>query len=107
MVKPYFLIFSVWIITLATGCATPEAFLFGSKPEPVYPTYTHPQDVFLGMGMRDVQGVWGSPDRIQIAGDPQYRNQRWVYTEATPVGHAQRVVYFEDGEVVGWERVDQ
>lgn len=56
------------------------------------------QDVSLGMSKQDVESIWGQPARIDIAGDPQYQNERWAYE----TGHSYRYVYFEGGRVEGW-----
>jgi hypothetical protein len=64
------------------------------------------REVLVGMDMRQVTQVLGRPYDIESAGDPGQGNQRWVY----PLGlsgrfglGAQRVIYFEDGKLVGWE----
>lgn len=77
------------------------------------------RDVVLGMAMHDVREVWGEPTDVEVAGvDLASRNpagaglassgsnERWVY--ATGLSSrwslgAARVIYFEDGRVVGWE----
>jgi hypothetical protein len=56
------------------------------------------QDVTLGMSKQDVERIWGQPVRIDIAGDPQYQNERWAFQ----VGNSYRYVYFEGGRVEGW-----
>lgn len=61
-------------------------------------------DVVLGMSMRDVYGSWGEPRLTEQAG---VGHQRWIYPEGPMRGlGASRVVYFENGRVVGWETVD-
>ncbi len=70
-------------------------------------TYLAPDDIVLGMNMHDVISAWGEPGEVQNAGNTTSTgNQRWVY----PIGQASRlysgenrVVYFENGRVVGWE----
>jgi len=62
-------------------------------------------DVSAGMSMRDVTRTWGEPRHVQYAGHPGAGNQRWVYTHGpTLLGASEsRVLYFEDGRLVGWE----
>ena len=64
------------------------------------------RDVRLGMQMNDVQQAWGTPSRVESAGDPSLGNERWTYHES-PLGRqslsGSRMVYFENGRVVGWE----
>lgn len=63
-------------------------------------------DVTLGMSSQQVYSVWGEPADIETAGDPRYGNQRWIYYLglSSPWSMRQaRVVYFEQGRVVGWE----
>lgn len=52
----------------------------------------------LGMSKDQVQQMWGTPARIDIAGNPTYENERWAYH----AGDAVRFVYFEHGRVDGW-----
>ena len=62
-------------------------------------------DVAAGMSMQDVTQTWGEPRHVQYAGRPGAGNQRWVYTDGpTTLGTGEsRVLYFEDGQLVGWE----
>jgi hypothetical protein len=60
----------------------------------------------LGMDMPEVVQLWGKPDHVEAAGDPNEGNQRWSYTEGVAglYGLADhRVVYFEQGRVAGWK----
>lgn len=63
-------------------------------------------DVAPGMSMSQVRKAWGSPQEVQLAGDPRYGNAKWVYFEGLSsrwsLGRT-RAVYFENGRVVGWE----
>jgi hypothetical protein len=52
----------------------------------------------LGMTKNDVQANWGEPLRVDIAGNPQLENERWVYHS----NGAAKYVYFELGRVGGW-----
>jgi len=64
-------------------------------------------DIVLEMPKDAVRKSWGDPDAIEVAGNPDYGNERWVYTtfESTTDGfHKQeRKVYFKRGRVIGWE----
>jgi hypothetical protein len=92
-----------------TGCA-----LFPSSGDTPYqsrwdPTDSSYGDVEMGMKMRDVKTSWGDPDQVETSGNQTFGNQRWVYPADPTQGYglrARRVVYFEQGKVVGWETVD-
>lgn len=62
------------------------------------PVFTPKNDVTLGMTMSEVQASWGKPERVDIAGDPKYRNQRWAFRKNGRI----KYVYFEAGVVNGW-----
>jgi hypothetical protein len=55
----------------------------------------------VGMGMTkdQVLGSYGKPQRIEIAGNPSYENERWQYV----INGASKYIYFEAGRVEGWE----
>jgi outer membrane protein assembly factor BamE (lipoprotein component of BamABCDE complex) len=61
----------------------------------------------LGMKKRNVQRRMGRPDAVEVAGNPKYGNERWIYERSVPTlnGTFQetQVIYFEGGSVVGWE----
>ncbi len=70
-------------------------------------SYSEAQDVSLGMRPNQVRDSWGEPLRIQVAGDQDSGNQRWIYQYPTQTGLSPaRIVYFEQGHVVGWEVSD-
>ncbi len=52
----------------------------------------------LGMTKNQVEGVWGRPARVEVAGNPQNENERWSFYENGQV----KFVYFERGSVQGW-----
>lgn len=52
-----------------------------------------------GMTKSDVMSYWGQPNRIEVAGNPSFENERWLYT----VNGATKYIYFESGRVQGWE----
>ena len=56
-------------------------------------------DVMLGMNKGDVLESIGKPVRVEIAGNPRNENERWLYE----TNGASRYIYFESGEVHGWE----
>jgi hypothetical protein len=64
-------------------------------------------DVALGMSKEAVLKSWGDPEAVEVAGNPDYGSERWVYTNYEPSQEGyqtqQRMVYFERGKVVGWE----
>ena len=52
-----------------------------------------------GMTKSDVMNLWGRPNRVEVAGNPSYENERWLYK----VNGASKYIYFESGFVDGWE----
>lgn len=69
------------------------------------------KDIALGMQTDFVKRSWGTPDSIEIAGNPLYGNERWRYKRYSPTPDGfrlqSRIIYFESGKVVGWEQRDQ
>ena len=65
-------------------------------------------DIALGMSQKSVMESWGDPDAVETAGNPLYGFERWKYNRyiSGNEGYQKelRVVYFEGGRVVGWER---
>jgi hypothetical protein len=60
----------------------------------------------LGMSMPKVRKLWGQPQDVEVAGDPNSGNERWTYLNglSNQWGTSNyRVVYFEQGQVAGWE----
>ena len=43
---------------------------------------------------------WGRPDRMDVAGDPKFQNERWAYQRDGVTNY----IYFENGRVEGWNR---
>jgi hypothetical protein len=68
------------------------------------------KDITVGLPNEIVRRSWGSPDSIDVAGNPIYGNERWRYKRYTPSPEGyrlqSRIVYFEAGKVVGWEQLD-
>ncbi len=97
-----------------TKTARHEAQKGHQKNETLYPTPTaevlekalSSHEIFLGMTMKEVLISWGHPREIQNAGDSKGENQRWIYQDGLTYGlnlQPPRIVYFEKGQVVGWE----
>lgn len=65
-------------------------------------------DVALGMPKDAVRESWGDPELVEVAGNPALGNERWTYTRylSSTEGYQreERVIYFEGGSVIGWER---
>ncbi len=65
------------------------------------------QDISVGMPQSLVRKSWGEPERIDVSGNPDFRNERWLYHRqiSTPDGFKteKKFVYFEGGKVIGWE----
>lgn len=65
-------------------------------------------DIAVGMPKEAVRESWGDPESVEVAGRRDSGNERWKYTEyvTTPEGYQQeqRLLYFENGRLVGWEK---
>ncbi len=65
-------------------------------------------DIALGMSQKAVMQSWGDPDAVEVAGNPIYGYERWRFNRYVSGGEGyqkeMRIVYFEGGQVVGWER---
>jgi hypothetical protein len=65
-------------------------------------------DISLGMTQKAVMQSWGDPDAVEVAGNPLYGYERWKYNRYVSGNEGYqkelRVVYFEGGRVVGWEK---
>jgi hypothetical protein len=55
--------------------------------------------VASGMSKSQVMENWGEPNRVEVAGNPSYENERWLYS----FNGATKYIYFESGVVRGWE----
>jgi hypothetical protein len=53
----------------------------------------------LGMNKDEVVESLGRPYKVEIAGNPSFENERWVYK----MNGATKYIYFESGTVQGWE----
>ena len=67
------------------------------------PQHSIPANVTLGMGKADISRSWGQPRFKEYAGDPDEQNERWIYSH----GGVTRMIYFEGGQVAGWETVQR
>lgn len=65
-------------------------------------------DIALGMTQKAVTQSWGDPDAVEVAGNALYGFERWKYNRYVSGNEGyqkeMRIVYFEGGRVVGWER---
>lgn len=55
--------------------------------------------VITGMTKSAVMNNLGQPRSVEVAGNPSFENERWLYS----VNGATRYIYFEAGRVQGWE----
>jgi hypothetical protein len=71
-----------------------------TRPLPFDPEETQRKnDVLIGMTKNEVLESMGRPIRVEIAGNPRNQNERWLYN----YNNASKYIYFESGEVQGWE----
>lgn len=56
------------------------------------------KEIQHGMSKGQVRRLMGGPDRVDVAGNPSYENERWVYRAGGKLNY----VYFEGGQVSGW-----
>ena len=64
------------------------------------------RDIVVGMSMSDVKESWGRPSEVQTAGRQEKGHQKWVYHTGLSAPWSlggSRVVFFESGQVVGWQ----
>lgn len=60
---------------------------------------TRQSEIMMGMTKQEVMESAGQPDRVEVAGNPRYENERWIYS----VEGRSKYIYFESGRVGGWE----
>jgi|GEM_PF-728169 len=81
------------------GSSTPNS--------PVMQNIVDQNDVAVGMTKQAVRDSWGPPDSVEVAGNPIYGNEKWMYSEQTAstegYRNEKRAIFFEAGRVVGWE----
>jgi hypothetical protein len=120
-VKPrtVFLIISVWYFNVVvSGCSQLKWLtnsISGNSEQAASPEELEQNqveqglkriEIVLGMKMHDVRSIWGDPEEVESAGAPQTGNQRWIYFNGLSSRwslRTARIIYFEDGQVVGWE----
>ncbi|MEM7647363.1 MAG: hypothetical protein AAF203_10670 [Pseudomonadota bacterium] len=81
-----------------------------NEQQPIYESNRNlasTDNIRLGMEKRRVEMNLGLPTHREVAGNPKYGNERWIYEKSIPTldGYYQekKVIYFEGGNVVGWE----
>jgi hypothetical protein len=57
------------------------------------------REIIIGMTKHSVVQSWGRPNRVDIAGNPRYENERWAYLKRGKLNY----IYFESGHVQGWK----
>lgn len=65
--------------------------------------YSPSDEIYVGMPMSEVLSAWGDPSNVQNAGAATQGNQRWTYSPSVNGLTANRILYFEEGRVAGWE----
>lgn len=60
------------------------------------------RDIALGMNRFEVARLWGDPREVQPSGNPEYGNERWIYWNGLSYLSSEKIIYFENGRVVGW-----
>ncbi len=60
----------------------------------------------MGMSRKEVRSLYGTPAEVEVAGNPQDGNFRWIFPLSTfrKLGNT-KIVTFEEGRVAGWETV--
>ncbi len=99
-----FLIVSITFSLQLTSCAW---LRLQEEPElNPYQQAVQSGQIVLGMPMTEVRHLWGDPRDVETAGQSDSGNQRWVYSEGLTSRWSlapTRVVYFEEGRVIGWK----
>lgn len=64
------------------------------------------RELTTGMNMSQVYRVWGQPGDVEVSGRGGTGNERWTYYDGLSQGlGSSRIVYFEQGKVVGWDTI--
>ena len=69
------------------------------------------RELTTGMNMSQVFRVWGQPGDVEVSGargsgPGGHGNERWTYYDGLSQGlGTSRIVYFEQGKVVGWDTI--
>lgn len=81
---------------------TPAAVERSPRTESFISFYQNPvqdrESIRLGMSKDEVASLWGRPYDVEIAGNPDYQNERWAFYNGQQVMY----VFFEKGRVEGW-----
>lgn len=95
------------LLSSSPGCALFSSFQ-GNELQRMqeHSLLLRPQDIRLGMDQDDVKTVWGMPSDVEYAGRPSSGMERWIYPDSALGVGSHRIVYFEAGEVVGWETLN-
>jgi hypothetical protein len=78
----------------------------GTDPQNAVLSAIARRDILLGMDQQQVMASWGSPREVQTAGMSGSGAERWLYYSVNSLTYGlgkPRIVYFENGHVVGWE----
>ncbi len=57
------------------------------------------RQLFVGMTKGAVRRSWGSPEKVEYAGNPRMENEKWTFYH----GRSRKNVFFESGIVQGWD----
>ncbi len=57
-----------------------------------------PLELKVGMDKSQIIDEWGKPIKVDIAGNPQFENEKWVFYGPEGTSY----IYFEGGKVQGW-----
>ena len=57
------------------------------------------RQLFVGMTKGAVRRSWGTPEKVEYAGNPQMQNEKWTFYH----GRSRKNVFFESGTVQGWD----
>jgi hypothetical protein len=115
--KSFYLTILVLFNFFLSGCSSMPN-LFGTDGIPAsdpsspdyHESYVAPaidrQDIVLGMNTKDVLAAWGRPREVETAGDSSRGNERWLFYQSNSLRYGiekAKIIYFENGRVVGWE----
>jgi len=79
---------------------SPDSINQSSFEPRIHSSFYERQDhLTIGMSKNDVLNSFGKPLLVEIAGNPRNENERWLYE----MNGASKYIYFESGEVHGWE----
>jgi hypothetical protein len=60
---------------------------------------TRQKEIMMGMTKQEVIESAGRPSKVEVAGNPRYENERWMYS----IDGVTKYIYFEAGVVGGWD----